>query len=84
MKVRGRKFWFKVNAELIVCGATEPDAGVTVADRQIKLRPDGTFSFALACRTGNASCRRWRFRVTVKRLGSAAGIRQVDRISRPG
>jgi hypothetical protein len=34
MKGRGRKFWFKVNAELIVYGATEPDARVTVADRR--------------------------------------------------
>lgn len=52
MKVRGRKFWFKVNAELIVYGATEPDARVTVADRQIQLRPDGTFSFRFSLPDG--------------------------------
>ena len=50
--VRGRKFWFKVNAELIVYGATEPDAKVTVAERQIKLRPDGTFSFRFSLPDG--------------------------------
>jgi hypothetical protein len=50
-KVR-RKFWFKVNAELIVYGATEPNARVTVADRQIKLRPDGTFSFRFSLPDG--------------------------------
>ena len=38
-------FWFNVNAELIVYGATEPDATVTIGGRTIKLRPDGTFSY---------------------------------------
>jgi hypothetical protein len=49
---RARKFWFKVNAELIIYGATEPDAKVTVADRPVKLRPDGTFSFRFALPDG--------------------------------
>jgi uncharacterized protein len=51
-KARGRKFWFKVNAELIVYGATEPNAKVTVAARQIRLRHDGTFSFRFALPDG--------------------------------
>jgi len=38
-------FWFDVNAELIIYGATEPDAKVTIGGRPIKLRPDGTFSY---------------------------------------
>ena len=38
-------FWFVVNAELIIYGATEPDAKVTVDGKPIKLRNDGTFSF---------------------------------------
>src|SRR5579859_1121643 len=38
-------FWFAVNAELIIYGATEPDATVTVDGKPIKLRSDGTFSF---------------------------------------
>jgi hypothetical protein len=38
-------FWFAVNAELIIYGATEPDATVTVDGKPIKLRTDGTFSF---------------------------------------
>ncbi|MBA4148249.1 MAG: DUF4912 domain-containing protein [Verrucomicrobia bacterium] len=42
---RRKGFWFNVNAELIIYGATEPDAAVTIGDRQIKLRPDGTFSY---------------------------------------
>ena len=37
MPRRHRKFWFKVNAELIVYGATEPDARVMIADRMVKL-----------------------------------------------
>ena len=47
-----RKFWFKVNAELIIYGATDPDAKVTIADRPIKLRPDGTFSFRFSLPDG--------------------------------
>ncbi len=38
-------FWFAVNAELIIYGATEPDAKVTIDGEPIKLRSDGTFSF---------------------------------------
>jgi uncharacterized protein len=38
-------FWFAVNAELVIYGATEPDAKVTVDGKPIKLRTDGTFSF---------------------------------------
>jgi len=40
-----RNFWLVVNCELIVYGATEPDANVSVQGKPIKLRPDGTFSF---------------------------------------
>jgi uncharacterized protein len=49
---RARKFWFNVNAELIVYGSTEPDAKVTVAGRPIKLRPDGSFSFRFSLPDG--------------------------------
>jgi hypothetical protein len=42
---RGKGFWFAVNAELIIYGATEPDARVTIDGKPIQLRPDGTFSF---------------------------------------
>ncbi|HWQ91847.1 MAG TPA: hypothetical protein VN673_09255, partial [Clostridia bacterium] len=48
----GQAFWFKVNAELIVYGATEPDAVVTIGGRQIRLRPDGTFSYRFALPDG--------------------------------
>ncbi len=49
---QGRGFWFNVNAELIIYGATEPDAKVTIGDRPIKLRPDGSFSFRFALPEG--------------------------------
>jgi len=50
---RRRGFWFNVNAELIIYGATEPDATVTIGDRKIKLRPDGSFSFRFALPDGD-------------------------------
>lgn len=39
-----RKFWFQLDAELIVYGATEPNAKVTIQGEPIKLRRDGTFT----------------------------------------
>ena len=41
-------FWFAVNAELILYGATEPGAKVTVDGKPVELRNDGTFSFHFA------------------------------------
>jgi hypothetical protein len=49
---RQKGFWFNVNAELIIYGATEPDAQVTIGGREIKLRPDGSFSFRFALPDG--------------------------------
>ena len=37
-------FWFNINVEVIVYGATEPDAKVTLAGQKVTLRKDGTFS----------------------------------------
>ncbi|MBE9062529.1 DUF4912 domain-containing protein [cf. Phormidesmis sp. LEGE 11477] len=45
---RSRKFWLVADAELIVHGATEPDATLTVGDKVIPLNPDGTFRFHIA------------------------------------
>jgi len=47
-----RKFWLVVNTELIVYGATEPDATVTVQGKPIKLRNDGTFTLRFALPDG--------------------------------
>jgi hypothetical protein len=39
-----RQFWFQLDAELIVYGATEKNAKVTLQGEPVKLRPDGTFT----------------------------------------
>jgi phosphate transport system substrate-binding protein len=36
-------FWFVADTELIIHGATNPDATVTIAGKAIALKPDGTF-----------------------------------------
>jgi len=48
-----RNFWFNVNAELVIYGATESDAQVTIGGRPVRLRPDGTFSFRFALPDGS-------------------------------
>ncbi len=47
-----KDFWLVVNTELIVYGATEPDATVTVQGLPIKLRQDGTFTLRFALPDG--------------------------------
>lgn len=47
-----RKFWFVLGTELIVYGATEPDATVTCQGRPVALRPDGTFTLRFALPDG--------------------------------
>jgi hypothetical protein len=47
-----KSFWFNVNAELIIYGATEPGAKVTLGGHEVKLRSDGTFSFRFALPDG--------------------------------
>ncbi len=46
------KFWLAADCELILYGATEPDAFVTVSGRKVKLNPDGTFSMRFALPDG--------------------------------
>jgi hypothetical protein len=40
-----RRFWFQVNAEVILYGSTERDARVTIGGQPVTLRDDGSFSF---------------------------------------
>jgi uncharacterized protein len=49
---RPRQFWLVADAELIVYGATEPDATVTIGGKPIKLNPDGTFRFQMSFQDG--------------------------------
>lgn len=43
-EIREKAFWFRLGTELIVYGATEPDAKVWLQGRPVALRPDGTFT----------------------------------------
>ncbi|NJK38509.1 MAG: DUF4912 domain-containing protein [Oscillatoriales cyanobacterium SM2_3_0] len=46
--LRPLKFWLIADAELIIYGATEPDAALTIAGQPIRLNPDGTFRFKMS------------------------------------
>ena len=48
-----KSFWFNVNAELIIYGATEPGAKVTLGGHEIKLRSDGSFSYRFSLPDGH-------------------------------
>ncbi|HEY9909650.1 MAG TPA: DUF4912 domain-containing protein [Thermosynechococcaceae cyanobacterium] len=52
LPIRPRQFWLVADAELIVYGATEPDATVTIGGRPIQLNPDGTFRFQVSFQDG--------------------------------
>ncbi|OGS12434.1 MAG: hypothetical protein A2285_04565 [Elusimicrobia bacterium RIFOXYA12_FULL_57_11] len=51
-KPEQKKFWLVADCELILYGATEPDAFVTVSGRRVNLNPDGTFSMRFALPDG--------------------------------
>jgi uncharacterized protein len=50
--IKPRNFWLVADAELIVYGATEPDATVTIGGKPIKLNSDGTFRFQMSFQDG--------------------------------
>jgi hypothetical protein len=73
---RPEGFWFNINAELILYGATEPDATVTIGGRPIQLRPDGTFSCRFSLPEGEHA-------VTLSALSAQGDLRQAElRLSR--
>ncbi|NLW55184.1 MAG: DUF4912 domain-containing protein [Firmicutes bacterium] len=47
-----RRFWLVLNTELIVYGATEPDATLSLNGQPVTLRPDGSFTVRLALPDG--------------------------------
>jgi uncharacterized protein len=49
---KARKFFFQLDAELIVYGATEPSAKVMIQGEPITLRPDGTFTMRFSLPDG--------------------------------
>ena len=50
--VRQRSFWLVADAELIVYGATEPTARLSIGDQEIPLDADGTFRVHVPFRDG--------------------------------
>ena len=50
--IRPRQFWLVADAELIVSGATEPDAKLSIGGQPIELSPDGTFRIQLSFQDG--------------------------------
>lgn len=46
-------FWLVADCEVILYGATDPGARVTISGRKISLNPDGTFSLRFALPDGN-------------------------------
>ena len=48
MAARQRNFWLVADAELIVYGATDPSATLTVAEKAVPLAQDGTFRLHMA------------------------------------
>lgn len=47
-----RQFWFEADAELIIYGATDPDATLTIGGEPVPLNPDGTFRLQLSFQDG--------------------------------
>ncbi len=45
-------FWFGVNAEVVLFGSTRPGSRVTIFDRPVELRSDGSFTFRCALPDG--------------------------------
>ncbi len=50
---RSRKFWLVADAELIIYGATEPDAQLTIGGVPVQLSADGTFRMQMSFQDGN-------------------------------
>ena len=50
--VKNRSFWLVADAELIVYGATEPSAKLTIGGEDVPLAADGTFRIQVPFRDG--------------------------------
>ncbi|MCP5516196.1 MAG: DUF4912 domain-containing protein [Verrucomicrobiales bacterium] len=68
-----RAFWFNVNAELIVYGATQPGATVRLDGIPLRLRPDGTFSLRFALPDGG-------YRLAFEAVSADASDRRAARL----
>jgi len=52
LAVRQRSFWLVADAELIVYGATDPAARLTIGGEEVPLTPEGTFRIQVPFRDG--------------------------------
>jgi len=68
---RPKGFWLNLNAELVIYGATEPNASVTIGGRPVSLRPDGTFSYRFSLPDGDHT-------VTVSAMSVEGELRQAE------
>ena len=50
--ISNRSFWLVADAELIVYGATDPSANLTIGDEKVPLASDGTFRLQVPFRDG--------------------------------
>jgi uncharacterized protein YfaP (DUF2135 family) len=46
-------FWVRVNADLVIHGATEPKSAVVIQGQPVSVRKDGTFSLRVAMPAGS-------------------------------
>ena len=51
--VKNRSFWLVADSELIVYGATDPSAKLTIGDEEVPLAADGTFRLQVPFRDGS-------------------------------
>ena len=51
--VKNRSFWLVADAELIVYGATDPSAKLTIGEEEVPLAADGTFRLQVPFRDGS-------------------------------
>ena len=52
LAARQRSFWLIADAELIVYGATDPSARLTIGGEEVPLSPEGTFRIQVPFRDG--------------------------------
>ena len=70
-EARRKGFWFNLTPELVLYGATEPDASVTIGGEPIELRADGTFSCRFALPDGS-------FELKVAAVSAENEVRRVE------
>ena len=66
-----KPFGLSLNAELIIYGATTPDAQVSLGGQRIHLRPDGSFSYRFALPDG-------KYELAVSAVSPQAELRQAE------